>query len=530
MSEILYVRRLRDFYRRQINEDEGFCNLMISKLGKPAFELLQKYGTEFERVFSYQQDTPLTGYCFGSKTKKYAIFVKGYHINGLIPVKELYELYCKGLLGHQHIYPVQVFHLKATNYSYLSFLEKGYVAGDLSELYSAVALYRKFSLKGYLSSSYFCQLFFDYLTSEESLNSPKGTSTERYLKNTSIMLEKCRVEGVLSFLKGKKKYTLSYSKDDGLQEELYIAPTKLLKKEYSSKEYLDSVSVEDFERLTIPLVSDVTKKIKDAVSKKLDSLFTEWSESSNFDDSLYLKVLEHKFLEQITVDYFEIDNSNVKVNKPFTCKFTVAYANKMVAETNVIPKGSIRVRVLEFLYSTDKGSLVLKDCHDVPTSELQGINLEFTLPNYTVVSFSDSSSVIFKKRNLKPAMLSWSYSPGFLRRVKNTINVPAVRNKLGKFYCDAFDLLMKDKEAFESKYLSNEVDIYNFYYNLLECYSSFAITNSGLFKVADLKGTDEDFSEDTIRQALKIVNSHEESYKKELKGLRKTAKGTNVKI
>ena len=89
---------------------------------------------------------------------------------------------------------------------------------------------------------------------------------------------------------------------------------------------------------------------------------------------------------------------------------------------------------------------------------------------------------------------------------------------------------MKDKEAFESKYLSNEVDIYNFYYNLQNCYSSFATTSSGLFKVRDLNETEEDFSEDTIRQALKIVNSHEDSYKKEIKGLRKSAKGTNVKI
>lgn len=328
------------------------------------------------------------------------------------------------------------------------------------------------------------------------------------------MLTCCKVEGTLMLYKSKfVRHTFTYKENSFLKED--VSRLTIKDDEYSPGK-------------SLPLVR-APKKVQDLLNKELDSLFTSWAETKDKSNDVYLKVLSKSFSDDVTLSFFKVTDSSVRMVKPCICSVVVACVEGY-AENKVISENSIKFKRLTFSYSTNAKSFTLESSTLITKDDAPTFKLNKTHPDFKVVSMSEDGNVICRGYNRKPSLVSWSYSSGFLNRLKRTINVPAVRNKLGKFYCEAFDLLMKDKEAFESKYLSNEVDIYNFYYNLQNCYSSFATTSSGMFKVRDLNETEEDFSKDTIRQALKIVNSHEDSYKKEIRGLRKSAKGTKVKI
>lgn len=514
ITDIVSQRKISREVLGKIKSDFDFTIDMELKLGSTIYDFLCSTATTYERVYAYHQGTPMTGFSFSEGAKRYILFVKGKHYKEVAPITEFYELYNKGQNKEFKVISWQVFDLSATRKGYLDFLETGLANGKMSELFTAIRLYRNFTLKGYMSSSYECQVFLDYLT-DVRYKQPAGKySREYYLSQTNLMLTRCKVEGTLMLYKSKfVRHTFTYKENSFLKED--VAKLTLKDDEYSSGK-------------SLPLVR-APKKVQDLLNKELDSLFTSWVETKDKSNDVYLKVLSKSFSDDVYLSFFKVTDSSVKIIKPCICSVVVACVEGY-AENKVISENSIKFKRLTFSYSTNTNSFTLESSTLISKEEAPTFKLNKTHPDFKVVSMSENGNVICRGYNRKPSLVSWSYSSGFLNRLKRTINVPAVRDKLGKFYCEAFDLLMKNKEAFESKYLSNEVDIYNFYYNLQNCYSSFATTSSGMFKVRDLNETEEDFSEDTIRQALKIVNSHEDSYKKEIKGLRKSAKGTNVKI
>lgn len=514
ITDIVSQRKVSREVLRKIKSDFDFTVDMELKVGSAIYDFLCSTATTYERVYAYHQGTPMTGFSFSDGTERYVLFVKGKHYKEVAPILEFYESYQKKQYLNFEVLSWQVFDLSATRKGYLEFLETGLANGKMLELFTAIRLYRNFTLKGYMSSSYECQVFLDYLT-DVRYKQPAGKySREYYLSLTNLMLTRCKVEGTLMLYKSKFiRHTFTYKENSFLREDI----SKLT---YQDDKYGSGKS--------LPLVR-APKKVQDLLNKELDSLFTSWAETKDKSNDVYLKVLSKSFSDDVDLSFFKVTDSYVKIAKPCICSLVVACAEGY-AENKVISENSIKFKQLAFSYSTNTKSFTLESITLIPKDEAPKFKLNKTHPDFKVVSMSENGNVICRGYNRKPLLVSWSYSSGFLNRLKRTIKVPAVRNKLGKFYCDAFDLLMQDKEAFESKYLSNEVDIYNFYYNLQNCYSSFATTSSGMFKVRDLNETEEDFSEDTIRQALKIVNSHEDSYKKEIKGLWKSAKGTNVKI
>ena len=514
ITDIVSQRKVSREVLRKVKSDFDFTVDMEFKVGSTIYNFLCSTATTYERVYAYHQGTPMTGFSFSKGTKRYVFFVKGKHYKEVAPILEFYDSYQKEQRLNLEVLSRQVFDLSATRKGYLEFLESGLAKGDMVELFAAISLYRNFTLRGYVSSSYECQVFLDYLT-DVRYKQPAGKySREYYLSRTNLMLSRCKVEGTFILYRSKfVRHTFTYKENSFLRED--VAKLTSHDNEYGSGKAL-------------PLVR-APKKVQDLLSRELSSLFTSWSETKDKSKDVYLRVLSQSFSEDVDISFFKVTDSSVKIVKPCICNLVVACI-KGYAENKVISENSIKFKQLTFSYSKNTKSFTLESSTLISKEEAPTFKLSKTHPDFKVVSMSENGNVICRSYNRKPLLVSWSYSTGFFNRLKRTINVPAVRNKLGKFYCEAFDLLMKDKEAFESKYLSNEVDIYNFYYNLQNCYSSFATTNSGLFKVRDLNETEEDFSEDTIRQALKIVNSHEDNYKKEIKDLRKSAKGTNVNI
>lgn len=121
----------------------------------------------------------------------------------------------------------------------------------------------------------------------------------------------------------------------------------------------------------------------------------------------------------------------------------------------------------------------------------------------------------------------------FVRSIVSRIKLESVRNLLGEFLTEAFELLVKDKQAFEEKYLSSLESTYNFYTLLTKNYktlSTYHPKKQGLFRVVKLEEKKEDFSEDDIRNALRYIESSSKGFVSEIQELRKSAKGTGVRI
>lgn len=512
--DLVSQRKISREVLRRIKGDFDFTVDMEFKMGSTIYNFLCSTATTYERVYAYHQGVPMTGFLFKDGTRRYSLFVKGKHYEGVAPIREFYDLYNKGRNKDFEVLSCQVFDLTATRKGYLEFLEIGLASGKMSELFAAICLYKDFTLKGYMSSSYECQVFLDYLT-DSRYKQPAGSySREHYLSQTNLMLTRCKVEGKLVLYKNKYvRHTFTYNGNSFLKEDISRLTTK------DNESSLGK---------SLPLVC-APKKVQDLLNKELGALFTTWSETKDNSNTFYLKVISKSFSREVDLSFFKEADSSIEIVKPCVCNFVVACIEEST-ETKVISESSVKFKSLSFSYNMNTKSLILESSSFITKDEISNFKLNNTLKDFKVVSMSENGGVICRSYNQKPSIVSWSYSPGFLRKVKVIINNPAVRNKLGKFYSEAFDLLIKDRVAFESKYLSNEVDIYNFYYGLLDCYSSLATTSSGMFKVRDLRETNEDFSEDTIREAFKIVNSKEDLYKKEIKDLRESAKGTNVKI
>lgn len=513
-TDIVSQRKINRMLFIELKRDYDFAEYFVSRVGQSVYAFLCSTATTYERVYAYHQGTPMTGYSISDGVRRHVIFVRGRHYKEVAPILEFYELYKNRKFNEFEVLSSQVFDFTASRKGYLEFLETGLVKGKMSELFTAISLYRDFSLKGYMSSSYECQVFLDYLTDERYKEPAGNRSRGDYLNVARLMLMRCEVEGTLMLYKSKfVRHDFTYKEGSFLDEKV-VRFTSKDNKTGSGK--------------SLPLLS-APRKLQDLVNKKLNTLFTVWSETKDKSNTFYLRVLSKSFSNDVDLSFFKSTDSSVRIVKNCDCNFVVACIESY-SETKVISESSVNFKRLTFTYSKNTDTLNLTGSLPLAKEDAPSFKLNSTSKDFKIVSMSENGSVICRSYNRKPLLVSWSYSSGFITRLKRTINVPAVRNKLGKFYCEAFDLLMKNKEAFESKYLSNEVDIYNFYYGLLDCYSSFATTNSGMFKVRDLKETEEDFSEDTIRQAIKVVNSQSDSRKKELKEIKKSAKGTNVRI
>lgn len=117
-----------------------------------------------------------------------------------------------------------------------------------------------------------------------------------------------------------------------------------------------------------------------------------------------------------------------------------------------------------------------------------------------------------------------------INNLRRIIKIQSSRNMMGSFYVEAFELLLKDSKKFEEVYLSNLKNYYSFYINLYNTYKSLASGDrKSLFSVLNYS-TLSSLNSDDLNKYNNQQKKYKENYKKEIKSIRKSARGTGVKI
>ena len=439
-------------------------------------------------------------------------YIHGCHLSVDNPLGSLYEAFSYNL-KLETVYKY-THNLKSCSAYMLNVLEKSKCKGDLYRLPRAAKLIKDFSMEKYLRMSYDSQVVFDLLTKTVLPKITEESSIEEKVEFIKWLINEANLSGYIEVQLSRSCF-VKFDCRNGQAIFTHYTDSEL--SEYKAKE-----------NLLLNHYYDFTRDDLDTLDKDFPSIYKAASGNSN------LVVLK---------SYYEID----RFSKVIPC-FDY-FSKKRTPYKDAILGYSI---VLDLSKVEDKGDFMVDK--GISTSLVSYVANpqvgSYTILDVSPIEYNYLRPSVIEKYFGKPLLIQeeggfivastgwvrkiqYQLFDTFIRSIVSRIKLESVRNLLGEFLTEAFGLLVKDKQAFEEKYFSSLESTYNFYTLLTKNYktlSTYHPKKQGLFRVVKLEEKKEDFSEEDIRNAFKYIDSSSKEFFSEIQKLRKSAKGTGVKI
>lgn len=395
----------------------------------------------------------------------------------------------------------------------LDVLERGKCVGDLRRLPRAAKLVKDFSLKKYIGMTYDSQVVVDLLTSFDLPKITEESKTEDKVEFIKRIVQKANLSGNMEVQLSSSSF-VKFDCRNG--EVIFTHYTDRKLEEYRAKE-----------RLLLSTHTSLTTKDFDIVKEKFPSVYKKASGCSN----LVVLRSDYKICRFDGVepffDYFTKKRAPYK--KAIGGYSLILDLSGVEEKEDCIVGNNIKALVVSHLSNPRADSYTILDVSPIEYNYLRPSVIEKHLGKPLLVQEEDGL-IVATPQGLRK--VRYQLYDTFVRSLVSRMKLESVRNKLGDFLTEAFELLIKDRQAFEDKYLSSPESIYRFYTMLNENYITLSIAypQKSLFGVVRLEGKKEDFSEDDIRNAFKYIDSSSKEFLSEIQKLRKSAKGTGVKI
>lgn len=401
------------------------------------------------------------------------------------------------------------FYTKAMSKTLKSILSSDTIRGDLIDLPNAISVIDNFSIEYYLSSSYDCQLFVDYLTRKPKI---KFQHSVNYLRSfIKGMLVDCKVSGTLDIAlttQVRGYFQADNGKITSRLIQLSGKPKKSKPDKYPSR---------------IKFKSD--KELCSYIEKNLLKGFNSLEGFSDKVNHLHsLRVTEGYNNSLFDLTSHEIGYFDTKVELEV---IVISYLKRLKHE-EYVSEDELSIASLTIDFSLNTGDFSIKESKKLSNDFLTPQLVKTCLGEKTYLE--QGEGIVKRINSTSRSEVGWGYNPNFMHYLKAIIKVEASRRVLGEYYVEALELLLEDRNAFEQKYLSNPVDIYDFYKGLSSVYRNLATGPKGLFFVKQLKRKEDNFTSEEVREALKYIRNTDKEFKKERQLLKRSASGIGIRI
>lgn len=457
------------------------------------------------------------------------VVIGGIHLDKIYPIETLYQAFNSGRVSNVNLISIQRFSNRLVDYRIYTKLLKSEYSDSYSFMPKVLKLFKNFKPSLYLDLPYEGQLAFGYL-SEPYLDIPKFglDSINMFLYR---LLDYVSLDGFIRFpykdgenlVISRKEGTINFNLTSSKAEEEKKPEPYFINTSYSSnndrvdtqRSYQNSEDISDSKRVSIS---------EEHYLSKAKEIFKEFCSKNNTDE------LYKKYKDKVFYPLKDVEGVTKQENDYFGYRYFFSLGEGF---SDIVDISEIDLYLVSHKINILSGVVdtISIDDVDIDYKYLRSILLKADLD---AILYPQNKGVGVHKRlgdysvSIKSITLTCSdFAINNLRRI---IKVQSSRNMMGSFYVEAFELLLKDSKKFEEVYLSNLKNYYSFYINLYKTYKSLASGDrKSLFSVLNYS-TLSSLNSDDLNKYNNQQKGYKENYKKEIKSIRRSARGTGVKI